>query len=238
MKQAELFGYQFDAYDFGGLGFGEPYSIHHWNLAGERVEGPIHEKNRGLVTNNKGLVTGTGAFPTKQDFIYDHWKKVDDFIVYLDADAMVTQNIDEAIGDYDIGVTMRASYPKVPDVYLPFREFCHAGVVFVNNTEGAEIFLQRWIAARDVAYTYSDQHALDITLRSELRDFGYPLRGKTVTSLSGIKIKILPQEIYNLLVNRNTFNPDAKIVHISGDLKMKQRVHNESFLKSLEKCRS
>ena len=87
-------GYNPVVYDLGGLGYGTPFNA--------RVSPKVGAK-----------------IPSKPGIIMETLKTVNegDYVVWLDADALIEQPIDEIMFDYDIGVTVR-QLNKLKIVYL------------------------------------------------------------------------------------------------------------------------
>jgi hypothetical protein len=113
---AKEFGYQFQAYDLGELGFGIPH----------------------IVTNDQFIKNGfynyalprmgwTSKALHKPAIVARALKEFNDFVVYLDADTFLCDKIDEVIGDYSVGVTVRRQEEPCSIIGR-----INAGVIFFN----------------------------------------------------------------------------------------------------------
>lgn len=186
-KTTEALGYPVDVYDLGGLGFGTPF------------EGKVSD-----VPNAK--------IPCKPRIILAALDKVSNgqYVVWLDADAIIQQKIDEICDDYDIGVTVRA--PKAAEHSLPIN----AGIVFVKKTEAAVKFVTKWMELAEQGV--SDQPPLNklCSVTSKDRD--------TTVIRDGVKVKVFKCEVYNNFYKQgkkvNGVNPSGvKIVHYKTKLR-------------------
>jgi hypothetical protein len=119
-ETTEALGYEVLVYDLGGLGYGTSFT--------GRVSDAVNAK-----------------IPCKPHIILDALNLVDDneYLVWLDADALIIDQIDEIQEDYDIGVTVRQ--PKAVENMLPIN----AGIVFVKKTDSAIRFVKEWIKLSD-----------------------------------------------------------------------------------------
>ena len=127
-------GYETRVYDLGGLGYGTPFVGRFSDVEGAKI-------------------------PSKPSMILDVLKSVDnnDYVVWLDADAIIWDNIDEIKLQYDIGVTLRK--PKGGMVDSPIN----AGVCFFRKTPATIKFMNTWIDACESGV--SDQRELNRLLR-------------------------------------------------------------------------
>jgi hypothetical protein len=186
-KTTEALGYVTDVYDLGGLGFGTPF-------VGRVSDAP------------------NAKIPCKPRIILEALKKVDDhdYIVWLDADALIQQKIDEIKEDYDVAVTVRA--PKSVEHSLPIN----AGIVFVRKTPAAIKFVEQWMELAEQGV--SDQPPLNNLCAVNSKD-----RDSTVIR-NGAKIKVYKCEVYNNFYKQgkmiNGVNPSSvKIVHYKTKLR-------------------
>lgn len=180
-------GYPILIYDLGGLGYGKEFK--------GRVSDEVNAK-----------------IPCKPHIILDALHKIADneYLVWLDADALILQNIDEIQEDYDIGVTVRA--PKEQEHSLPIN----AGIVFIKKTPQARKFVEEWARISDQGV--SDQPPLNqlCSVTSKDRDL-IVIRNET-------KIKVFKCEIYNNFYKqgkRSSYENPAgvKIVHYKSKLR-------------------
>jgi len=175
MRASEDLGYDTVVYDLGGLGFGKPFN------------GRVFDKTSAKI-------------PSKPNIIFDALQNVDedDFVVWLDADALLWKPIDEIMGDYDIGVTVRN--PKEQEHDLPIN----AGVVFIKKTPSAIKFMKKWIAQCEKAT--SDQTALNKLLLVKSADID------TVLDRQGAKVRCFACDSYNNFYFKKP-QLRAKIIH-------------------------
>lgn len=181
-RTSESLGYQVLTYDLGGLGYGKIFT--------------------GRVSDEVGA-----KIPCKPHIIYDALEYIDDneYLVWLDADALIIERIDEIQLDYDIGVTVRQ--PKAIENTMPIN----AGIVFVRKTSAAKKFLRDWIELSDK--DISDQPPLNKLANVVCDDIG-----KTVDR-GGIKIKVFPCQIYNNFYFAKKDRPGIKIKHYKSKLR-------------------
>lgn len=111
---AEAFGYRFQAYDLGGLGFGIPHVVNDKQFVQEGFYNYTTS-----VWKSKAL--------HKPSVVSHALRDASELVVYLDADTILCDRIDEIVGDYSIGVTIRR--PVEPCVNIGK---VNAGVVFFN----------------------------------------------------------------------------------------------------------
>lgn len=175
-------GYEVLVYDLGGLGYGKPF--------------------QGRVSD-----AANAKIPCKPHIILDALDSVkeNDYLVWLDADALIIQRIDEIQEDYDIGVTVRQ--PKAVENMLPIN----AGIVFVKKTANAISFLRKWIELSD--QNVSDQPPLNKLASVICADIG-----KTVLR-EDVKIKVYPCAVYNNFYFAKKKVPQAKILHYKSKLR-------------------
>lgn len=174
-------GYETLVYDLGGLGTGIPFE--------------------GRVFDQVG-----GKIPSKPNIILDALNRVDDndFVVWLDADAILWESIDEIVGNYDIGVTVRK--PKTEENGFPIN----AGVVFIKKTEQALNFVHKWVKECETAT--SDQAVLNgLCEVTSLDTNNIVLRNNT-------KIQVFPCDVYNNFYFKLP-QLHAKITHYKSKLR-------------------
>lgn len=181
-ETTESLGYEVLVYDLGGLGFGKPFE--------GRVSDAVNAK-----------------IPCKPHIIFDALNYVEpgEFLVWLDADALIDDRIDEIEEDYDIGVTVRQ--PKAVENVMPIN----AGIVFIKKTDPAKKFLKEWIDLCD--NDVSDQPPLNKLASVVCDDIG-----KTVDR-NGTKVRVFPCAIYNNFYFAKKDKPGIKIKHYKSKLR-------------------
>jgi hypothetical protein len=176
IKSLEALNYRYTIFDLGGLGFGQAFTVE---------EATFHSNGYYDSTFNR--------WPTralhKPKLISYFLENAGDPIVYLDADTFVRRHIDEIVGDYDIGVTIRSQ-----DEAMQKLGRINAGVIFLNPTARARNFVRQWEAKTKLVG--NDQHALNI-----------------LADGSGCSLKEFPCEIYNWYYFPGVPPPQAKILH-------------------------
>jgi len=168
-------GYECLLYDLGGLGRG--------------IDMPLPTSNE---TCKK--------FPDKPAVILDACNRTtSEYVVWLDADTWLLDTIDEIVGDYDIGVTVRSD-PGGDES----RGTSNSGVIFVHNTPAALAFLAAW-HTRSLALG-GDQRAMNA-----LCMFPSDMVGQCVVAY-GARVMGFPGDVYNNY-RFDTPQADAKILH-------------------------
>ena len=138
LAKAKECGYDTKVYDLGGLEEGEPFCA------------DFPETIKGY----------TPKFPDKPRMLQKLLGETEDFVVYLDGDAVLVDGIDEvAEGDYSIGYTHRETDFE-RHTYPAITSFLNAGVVFLRPTEITRTFLHEWVDLTKKCGSGSDQEAL------------------------------------------------------------------------------
>ncbi len=181
-ETTEALGYEVLVYDLGGLGYGKPFT--------GRVSDEVNAK-----------------IPCKPHIILDALNDVaeNDYLIWLDADALILDRVDEIQLDYDIGVTVRQ--PKVVENALPIN----AGIVFVKKTNAAIDFINRWIVLSDQGV--SDQPPLNKLSNVVCADIG------STVIRDNVKIKVFPCATYNNFYFAKKDKPGIKIKHYKSKLR-------------------
>jgi len=178
----QALGYEVLVYDLGGLGYGKPFV--------GRVSDEVNAK-----------------IPCKPHLILDALTSVDDnqYLVWLDADALILERIDEIQDDYDIGVTVRQ--PKNIENAMPIN----AGIVFIKKTPEAIEFIKKWIELSDQGV--SDQPPLNQLASVVCADIG------STVIRDNTKIKVYPCAVYNNFYFAKKDKPGIKIKHYKSKLR-------------------
>lgn len=181
-RSAKDVGYETIVYDLGGLGYGIPFD--------------------GRVSDSIGA-----KIPSKPSMILDALHKVepDDIVVWIDADAIMWDRIDEIQDEiWDFGVTMRKPKTSERD------DIINAGVVFVRKTTESLRFVEHWI--EKCSKGVSDQKELNALFQFQNSDY---LRKRKV---QGMTVKIFPCDLYNNFYFKRP-QKDAKIIHYKSKLR-------------------
>jgi len=181
-ETTEALDYDVLVYDLGGLGYGKPFV--------GRVSDEVNAK-----------------IPCKPHIIQDALDSIDDneYLVWLDADALIINKIDEIQEDYDIGVTVRQ--PKAIENTMPIN----AGIVFVRKTLAAINFIQKWRELSDQGV--SDQPPLNKLASVVCADIG------STVIRDATKIRVYPCAIYNNFYFAKKDRPGIKIKHYKSKLR-------------------
>lgn len=182
VEHAERQNYNTLVYDLGDLGYGTKF------------EGKVSD-----ITHQR--------IPSKPALILDGLSKIKegDFLVWLDADTLLVDNIDEIIDDYDIGVTVRKKKSKRIQ-----ESFINAGVLFVRKSATSINFIEDWI--KKTAELKGDQYALNM-----LCDLPNNNLAET-TKVSSAVIKKFPCKVYNNFYFKGD-QSQAKILHYKSDVR-------------------
>lgn len=182
VEHSEKLNYPTLVYDLGNLGYGKKFEA--------RVSPKIGAK-----------------IPSKPSIILDALQTVheNDYVVWIDADALILDRIDEIMIDYDIGVTVRQ--PKMKENSMPIN----AGIVFVKKTEQAIKFVHEWIELCKTGV--SDQKELNKLCQVTTAD-----TDKTVLR-NQTKVHVFQCAIYNNVYFGKKNVPNAKIKHYKSKLR-------------------
>ena len=181
VEHSKKVGYETLVYDLGELGYGTKF-------------------NTTLEVSTK--------IPLKPHIIREALNQVanGNFLVWIDADALIEERIDEIIGDYDIGVTVRL--PKLKENGTPIN----AGVIFVKKNEKSINFLEKWMKESEVVG--DDQIALCKLCQVTTKDRG------TIVWRDTVRVSVFPCEIYNnFYFGKKPNKHPAKIKHYKSKLR-------------------
>jgi hypothetical protein len=219
VESAEKFGYPVVVYDLGGLGFGKPLEV-----------GNLTFQKKGYY---RKITEGRCARADhKPAIIKDCLRSYEEFIIYLDADTVLIDRIDEMVGDYDIGLTVRPEWEveKVIKKYMhPFiyGGYVNAGVMCFNATEAAYRFVQEW------EYKIAELHDDQGPINDMLKEY-FPLKSEQIIERKGVKIRTFDTLHYNYCyfkwlkiykswgVTENDIKikwQEAKILHFKGEIR-------------------
>jgi len=168
-------GYKTIVYDLGNLGTGKEFT------------GRFSDKTSAKI-------------PSKPNIILDALTQIEnnDYLVWLDADTIMWDNIEEAKLNYDIAVTLRK--PKDLENDLPIN----AGVIFFRKNNNTIDFINRWAKACETSK--SDQLELNNLLNLKNSDLN------SVCIKENITVQVFPCDIYNNFYFKKS-QLHAKITH-------------------------
>lgn len=197
IKSTQTFGYKTLVYDLGGLNFGNIFNATVGEIPGAKI-------------------------PSKPFIVLDAMTnlKDNDILVWLDADTIMWDRIDEIDSPYDIGVTVRK--PKSGKILYPIN----AGVLFFRKTSNTLNFVKEW--SEMCRNSHSDQHELNNLCNITPDDLG------TIVCVNGTKIKVFDSEVYNnFYFTKSQLN--AKIIHYKTKHRDKWPGRNEKPIKNQNK---
>jgi hypothetical protein len=205
VRRAEQFGYRTAVYDLGSLGMGEPFF----------VASPSFQEHGYFEEIQKGY-RSRSLF--KPDLLIHSLRQHGDNTVYLDADALLFNRIDEVFGgDFDVGVTLRRKSEMKGDWYESHYEivkFINAGVIFLSPTDATSAFLERW--KTETERVGNDQRALNaVTCLDD------PPAPYSIVTIDGVRIKYFPTMRYNYYYFDQGFPliRKVKILHFKGEVR-------------------
>lgn len=178
-------GYSYLLYDLGELGQGQPFSA---------------------KVSNRPFKT----IPAKPYIILDALDKVgeNEFVVWLDADTLLFDNIDEIVSEYDIGITIR----KEKNSFHKARTI-NAGVIFARNTPASRAFIQSW--GEKSMELGGDQWALNELCKFPVKEVG------NTKEVLGATVKGFSCVTYNNFYFVKGQSERAKIIHYKSDFRKK-----------------
>ena len=175
--------HQYHVFDLGGLGYGEKFS------------GKFQDKEGAKI-------------PCKPEMIKRALERVNDndFVVWMDADTILWDNLNSIKDNYDIGVTIRG--PKF------FKDQpCNAGVCMFRKTPKTLQFIDTWISMTEQGH--SDQREMNRFLRGNMPSDWE----NKIIEIEGAQFKLFPCKIYN---NWGFKKPQlhAKITHYKSSRRL------------------
>jgi len=202
-KECNKYGYKFQVYDLGGLGFGTP-------ISDVRMESKFR----------------TLRYAIKPELVLKSLNTTnEEFVAWIDGDATLIGNIDELEADksFDIALTVR------PKREIKKSNYINAGVFFCKNNDRSKKFLSDWIetlgpapldAEKDPKY-YCDQVRLEEDLVMPVVKVPLWDVMQSVYEIRGAKVKILNCTQYNNYwshrgFDRMEYSPSIKILHFKG----------------------
>lgn len=175
----------------------------------------LNQKDVEVYDLGKSLTIGQRTYKPKspwKPYVIEWFMKntrQDIRIIYTDADVIIRKNVDEVFENCDVAVTLRTRENPNVGPFAHISGFINAGVVFFNATEKAREFVQKWIEEMSNTTSGSDQEAINRVLFNAET---YPKVGNTY-ELDGIRIKVLPDGIYNFTYTTEEIPKTAKIIH-------------------------
>jgi hypothetical protein len=205
-EMCKEYGYQFKAYDLGGLGFGIPVN-----------DLRLSSKHRVL------------RYSIKPKLILDTLNNTDEeLVVWVDGDATLVGRIDEIDVDasFDVGVTVR------PKRAIKKTSYINAGVLFFKNNAASKKLLQEWIMAMGpppldttdplIKVWYDDQTNLEEKiLLPFIGDPLWDIIGTVHNVFGDIRVKLFDCTVYNnfMCVTENPqYDSSIKILHFRGTM--------------------
>jgi hypothetical protein len=176
VQSIEALGYRWTAFDLGGLGFGKPYFIHDQSFQRDGFYRTAYDRWPSRAMH-------------KPKIIADFLEKADQLVVYLDADTVLRERIDEVEGDYDIGVTIRREKEIRNN-----KGRANAGVMFFNPTSNTQAFIEQW--KEQTTVLGNDQAGLNHLLQRQC-----------------CRVREFQTDIYNWYYFPKNPPAEAKIVH-------------------------
>lgn len=183
VSSAKSFGYDVMLYDLGNLGKGKSFDAKITSVEGAKI-------------------------PSKPFIILDAIKNIsdNDILVWLDADTIMWDNIDDIDLPYDIGVTLKQ--PKTGFTPYPIN----AGVLFFRKTKNTVKFLEKW--SKNCINAQSDQHELNLICNFNT------MQVNSTVEIYDTKIRLFDSGVYNNFYFKKS-QLHAKIIHY----KSKHRLH-------------
>ncbi len=203
--QAKKLGYPMRIFDLGGLGFGEKFEVSKTNKR--------HNGNWKIKS------------PYKPNLIEHVLSSGVNFVVYLDADAILVKSIEEVLGKYDIGLTVRRNIePNQQIIHNEYTGQINAGVLFFYNTMATKQFVTKW-------KQLTNQNNCDqVVLNRMLTPVN--LEKNTIVKHQDLEIKCLDTDTYNFYYFPENYE-SAKILHFktgSRNYFEKYKLENHIFL--------
>ena len=216
-QKCKEFGYAFQVYDTGGLGFGTP------------VDDPRCESRFRRVKS-----------AMKPELILDaltHTKEP--LVVWIDGDATLIKPIDELLQDdsFDVGLTVRLKSSVKKTHYI------NAGVVMIKNNERGKQFVQSWIDAMPPVPpintavkppNYSDQQTLEEKLLLPNITVVPWDAFLSVHTICGARVKLFDCERYNnfWIWNGEHYRApgETKVLHFKGHKMHRILSYDKEFL--------
>lgn len=158
-------------------------------------------------------------FGDKPQFIQDMRKKIQAPVLYVDADVFVVDDVSEIEGDWDVALCLkcdqtRSKQCEISEYYNVWLGIIQAGVMWFNNTDGADRFIKRWINYLSRTKVGSDQEAVARLIYEGFPNLDLDYHVNKVIDFHGIRIKFLPELIYNYPLQ---FNEDLPpVVEFAG----------------------
>jgi hypothetical protein len=218
---ARRFGYDTTVYDLGGLGLGREFEIENRQF-----------KERGHFDFVTPDFLGKGPFKPK--LLMESTRDNPIFTVWLDGDALLVEPIDEVVGDYDLGVTIRHPF----ETQGPWWErnaagigYINTGVVFINPSPKMNTFLAEW-SRLSFEGGGSDQWGMN-----QMLSLSEPPEAWSTREINGLRCKFFPAEIYNFFYfnvveappsGHRVCMPRPKILHFKGG----SRHHYQTWVQS------
>jgi len=227
---AQRFGYETVVYDLGGLGMGCEFEVDNQQF-----------KERGhfdLVAPER-----VGKSPFKPELLMKSMREAPIFTVWLDGDALLVDPIDEVVGDYDLGVTIRHPFETQGPNWernAAATGYINAGVVFINPSTKMNTFLADW-SRLSYEGGGSDQWGLN-----QMLSLSEVPQAWSTREINGLRCKFFPAEIYNFYYfkvlespppKRLVSMPKPKILHFKGGARHHYQTYGARPVQCLDSTR-
>ena len=160
VESVQDFKYNVFLYNLGDLGYGERFDARYGSGIGAKI-------------------------PSKPFIVLDAIEKINDndILVWMDADTIMWDNIDDIDIPYDVGVTVRKS--KSIEGQFPIN----AGVIFFRKNQNTLNFLAEW--ATQCENSHSDQLVLNRLLKIKTTDVHQNLQ------VNDLDVRVFDCDTYN-----------------------------------------
>ena len=158
----------------------------------------------------------------KAELLLDAFEEGYEWVVWMDADSLMLQDIDALFGDWDIGLAV-----KEPEFRSSkFGSYFYSGLVVVRNSDVGKMVLREWNVNCKLEGVKSDQKRLNMLFEHALDDNIYGMVGETIV-VDGIEINCIDPHVYvhqEAIRKMEAPGSDVRVLHFKGVL---QKVWDE-----------